>query len=849
MDARLWRRVNEILDEAEQLPPEERDAFVRRACEGDRELAREVEAILSGMPDCPDDFLGSASGTTEPAAPLLPSVVRGDEVIGDFELLRKLGGGSAGTVYEAVQNRFGRKVALKIVHVRSVDDYKRVRREALTAGQLDHPGLATVHDFGREGEVYWIAMELIRGHDLGVEIGWQTDGALGDAEPLLPGTGEPDFVSSRVSLVREVALALHAAHAAGIVHRDVKPANIVLTREGRPKLVDFGLARGPRSVAATLPGAIVGTVPYMSHEQAHGRTLDARTDVYSLGAVLFQLLTGRLPFPGTNRDVVLDAIRSGRIPTLREIDRAFSKDLEAVCARAMEPDRDRRYASAREFADDLERCLACRAVRARHATPLYRAEQWVRRHRRRLVAAAAVVVAAGALAIVAATSGFRSGSDTALLDGLNAARATVDAYDGGDVDIVELVPAARMALELENHSDRRVAGAARDLERRLDAIGAQEIERADASIEAARGDAPHGPIDERGLLVALQDRRLARALTSARAGAADLDAEFPRLTVRSDRPGDRVRVFALDVLSGTASAEPVAETTTPAIDLAVAPGHYRVVVERPGHGSAELTRSFVEWGRAYDLGRVEVVADDVALREMVELTASEQTLVLPVFVDGDFIRRTFRHDPFLLDAYEVTNAEYLEFVQARGAELAPPAWSPAPTDDEWNERPVAGVSWVQARAYAEWRGKRLPTELEWERAVRGVEGRAYPWGDDEEAIGQLAVACATPAPGTASAEAMQALYMQHARRVGTTPADVTPEGVYDLAGNVSEWTESIALGEIDGRLHPLVTRRRSKGWNWGARHPYELSSYEEEQMTAPFFTPVRGFRCAKSARR
>ncbi len=336
------------------------------------------------------------AGEGEPSESPAPPAPAGVRRFGNYELVRELGRGGMGVVYLAHHPGLKARFAVKVLLAgddASADAVARFHREAQASARLRHPGIVAVHDIGKEEGKTYFAMEYVEGSSLDRVLADPPAAGLACAAgPNGPARGLPARVAIR--MVQEIAEAIQAAHEVGVIHRDLKPANVIRDREGRLKVMDFGLAKmvDAGAAGATRTGTLMGTPAYMSPEQASGRTgeVDEKSDVYQLGAILYELLTGRAPYLGeAAMDVVLQVMKGADPPLPRRLNPRIDRDAETICTAAMARERTRRYASARALAEDCRRFRDGEAIHARPEAAWERALRWTKR--RRAVAAAVAV--------------------------------------------------------------------------------------------------------------------------------------------------------------------------------------------------------------------------------------------------------------------------------------------------------------------------------------------------------------------------------------------------------------------------------------------------------------------------
>jgi formylglycine-generating enzyme required for sulfatase activity/predicted Ser/Thr protein kinase len=795
-----------------------------------------------------------------------PAEPRPGDVLGEFRILHKIGEGAMGIVYEARQESLQRRVALKVLPVGGAADGQAVTRfyrEARAAARLTHPNIVPVYGFGVEQGSYYYAMEFVAGPSLHQLVHKETD-------PLRDERQVAKYINA-------VALALDVAHKQGVIHRDVKPANILIREDDQAAITDFGLARQERKRSITQVGALMGTPVYMAPEQARGEKVDHKIDIYALGVTLYECLTGKVPFLHTKLRKLLIAITTEPPTPPSQLCPGLSPDLEAIVLKALAKDPNERYAGCKEMSDDLIRYFRGDVVLAREAGKHVLAARQLRKHPVTAFLSAAVV-----LLVLAWVIGnpylMRQRNVERAAARLQEARALIagplEKHHKANQQLTTARAARDTALHrlgVEGRKASRTAGGAVTR-------AALSLERADELLLARQGDersiAERGRdlLDEVLVLVPTNDplheevRALSRDLvraqlhTAVRDGNRDL-AEVRRgelialgeevaggakasLNVESDPPGAQVFVFLVNTdARGDWTLDAPRDMGRTPLDLReqFAPGEY--VCELVLDGRNTLRVPFVLQASQSHQIRLELPRADSVPPGFVYVAPSE------FMAGGDpaAVRPLFRAPQpiwvsgFFLGSREVSVAEYLEFLNATAQGRAPRSRQFKKDGEAFTaashllEHPAAGVSRTDALAYCAWlstkdgqRTYRLPTAVEWEKAARGPTGRFFPWGRT------FSLAGGDPRAQLHRGELKSG--------VGTVPGgsmtgDRSIYGFFDMGGNLSEWVNDSFGGNSDGVL---------RGGSW-ARAPEIIRSASREPVSPRTFDSVAhrvGFRVA-----
>lgn len=795
--------------------------------DADQESSADLENAITGFLDWAEEcgvdppptlLRKPPEGDVQDAASSLPST---------YELLGVLGEGGMGIVYEAVQSSVsGRRVAIKILKGESLagaHQLERFRREIFTIGKLDHPCIVPILDAGATGRQPFFAMKFIPGMSLKsllIALRRQPE-APSRTRAVRAIVGEPDSTGSatnnweesysrwvaRVGL--QLAEALQHAHERDIVHRDVKPGNVMITPAGVPVLLDFGLASHGEMATLTRTGDFLGTIGYASPEQLAGEEVDARSDVYSLGAVLYELLVLRRPFESVSGTALTtELVRQ----EARPLGRGIERDLRTIVGRALATRVNKRYSSARALARDLRAFLNGETIEARPPGIADRGVQWVRRNPLLSVAAAVALVM---------IAGFQGRAYSRAKARVDAGERLSLALEDERARLEPVVERYRLQLETPGEDPLRVLATRAEIEgarSRLE-LGVAEaratLEQAFESVAGHAGarraladlhadDLRHGLgqyedlLDSEGL--ALTERELQRYDDESR--YADLLIDRGWVQLEADAEGAEYRVWRSGEESILKRGRTPAQMDLPAgsyIAELTAPGRhstlYPFLVRRSACYEAEGARPSRELF-------VEMMPEDRVPPGFLPIPGGETWVAAdpPTWV---------RVPSFVIKEFEVSIREWVRYAneseRLSGTRfgVTPHASIRRGDHRRWElgnsgignsglgDLPVHGSTpmrmahWASRFVYAfqptpeNWYSD-LPTSAEWIRAARGADARRYPWGDHYDVSSSANFLSGPAAFGHAKV-----------MEVGAFPRDVSPFGVRDLAGSVSEQTRDL----------------------------------------------------------
>ncbi len=706
--------------------------------------------------------------------------------LGPYQVVASLGEGGMAAVYKAYHASMERYVALKILPRHLAEDPQfvgRFKQEAKVLANLQHPHILPVFDFGEADHYTYLVMPLIQGGTLAKTL-----------------TGRPSPLKKILKVISQMSSALSYAHTRGLVHRDIKPSNILVDESGNFLLTDFGIAKIVESTKKfTTTGGIVGTPAYMSPEQGRGDKIDSRSDIYSLGVILYEMATGRVPYDAETPIAVIFKHIQDPLPLPRAVNPDLPEAVERVLLKVLSKNREDRYATSDAMVQALEKAI------------------------------------------------------------INEGTLTADATLRGTLDIPTLTGQEEQTL-LGREEEERLAQEKAEQERL--AIEKAEAERlAKEKIEAER-IAKETAEAERIAKEKTEQERLAREKAEAERIAKER-AEQERVvspqTIRSDRKvgtqtllfgmgamgfiviGVVVTVlgiiyFALRSQGGAAAPPPIVITYTPLPPTTMPTIARATATHTPQPSNTPTARPSNTSTSTFGIGSTQVSKIDGMT--MLYVPAGSFTMGSDSGQNDEKPVHTVTLKAFWIDRFEVINVMYTFCVKA-GACSAPRETKSSTRaryygTTQYNNYPVIYVSWNDAIAYCKWAGRRLPTEAEWEKAARGTDGRTYPWGN-------------------AAPDQNKLNYNNNVgdtTEVGKYPSGASIYGALDMAGNVWEWVSSQAraypYSATDGREDLAVAASRAaRGGSWN----YNEGGVRVSNRVWGSPTDINefvGFRCASS---
>ena len=713
--------------------------------------------------------------------------------LGEYRILEEIGRGGMGVVYLAVQAGLARKVALKVLPAHLTLDQTtvlRFQREARMAARLEHPGIVAVHGVGKDEDAYYFAMDYVQGIPLSQKIKEALRLREAGADKDSTGTqfGSKKWIEEGVGRIAQVADAMQHAHEQGILHRDVKPSNIIIREDGTPVLTDFGLAREQGLPSMTMTGDFAGTPFYVSPEQGEGRTdLDARTDVFSLGVTLYEVLTLHRPFDGETPREVIHKILDMDPTDPRRFGVDLPPDLRAIIAQALEKDRGLRYSSAGEMARDLRAFLEYKPVSARRATTGRRIVRWSKRN--------PVVAALSGALILSLVVGFvlvldrnqtlsRSLAETQLLLDARVVEDYANTFLELEAWKPEHAPAIRRWIrDVEKISARQASYRAllesrKAAPREGDEVLIQSLERLNRSLEqmtrkqSGKLAVVHGWLES---VETVEQRSLVQHAGEWKAAIADI--------ARPDSPYRGLRL-------------------SPQIGL--------VPIGKDEH-SGLWEFSHVQTGKIAERdpqGRI-VMGEKTGLVfvllpggrfEMGSIPPGDTAKEGEPYVDSmaaswEFPLTEIELAPFFLSKYEMTQGQWLRITGENPSYFRPGVPVGNAARRLWTSdlrHPVEMIHWVRATEVTKVLGLRLPSEPQWEYAARGGTTTRWWTGDAMASLrGAENLADQALAEHLNQRNRLQVAMDYddgHARHAPVGSFRANPFGFHDMLGNLAEFT-------------------------------------------------------------